>query len=109
MLIRIVRMTFQPDKLDDFQAIFNQSKHHIRAFPGNLHLELLRDPDHPHVRMTYSLWASADALEAYRQSHLFRTTWAATKALFAERAVAFSGQKLEEVPGDSGVSKLGYL
>ena len=97
MLIRIVRMTFQSDKLDDFQAIFNQSKHHIRAFPGNHYLELLRDPDHPNVRMTYSLWDSADALEAYRQSDLFRTTWAATKRLFAERAVAFSGERLEEV------------
>ena len=97
MLIRIVRMTFRPEKLDAFQAIFNQSKHHIRAFPGNYHLELLSDPDQPHVRMTYSLWASAEALDAYRQSELFRTTWAATKALFAERAVAFSGEKLEEV------------
>ncbi len=106
MLIRIVRMTFQPDRLDAFQAIFNQSKQHIRAFPGNHHLELLRDPDHPNVRMTYSLWSSADALEAYRQSDLFRTTWAATKALFAERAVAFSGEKLEEVTGESGVSKM---
>ena len=92
MLTRIVRMTFQPEKLDDFQAIFNQSKHHIRAFPGNHHLELLSDPGHPNVRMTYSLWESAEALEAYRQSELFRTTWAATKALFAERAVAFSGE-----------------
>lgn len=100
MLIRIVRMTFQEDRLDEFQSIFDKSKHHIRAFPGNQHLELLRDPDHPNVRMTYSLWASADALETYRQSDLFRTTWAATKALFAERAVAFSGEKLEEVAGD---------
>ena len=97
MLIRIVRMTFQEGKLDAFQAIFNQSKQHIRDFPGNHHLALLRDPDQPNVRMTYSLWASAEALEAYRQSELFRTTWAATKALFAERAMAFSGQTLEEV------------
>ncbi len=105
MLIRIVRMTFQERELAAFQAIFDQSKHHIRAFPGNHHLELLRDPNHPNVRMTYSLWESGEALEAYRQSALFKTTWAATKALFAERAVAFSGEKLEEVPGDGTVSK----
>ncbi|MBD2699132.1 antibiotic biosynthesis monooxygenase [Spirosoma sp. BT702] len=97
MLVRIVRMTFQPDKLADFQAIFDTSKQQIRAFPGNYHLELLRDPDQPNVRMTYSLWESADALEAYRRSELFRTTWAATKVLFTERAVAFSAEKLEEV------------
>ncbi|GAB2518136.1 putative quinol monooxygenase [Spirosoma aerophilum] len=97
MLVRIVRMTFQDGKLDDFHAIFDRSKHHIRAFPGNHHLALLRDPDQPNVRITYSLWESADALEAYRQSELFRTTWAATKVLFSERAMAFSGEKLEEI------------
>ncbi|WP_288428593.1 antibiotic biosynthesis monooxygenase family protein [uncultured Spirosoma sp.] len=97
MLVRIVRMTFQPDKLADFHAIFDRSKAHIRAFPGNHHLDLLRDPENPAVRMTYSLWESVDALEAYRQSELFRTTWAATKLLFAEKPIAFSGEKLEDI------------
>ena len=97
MLTRIVRMTFQEDMLPEFHTIFNRSKYHIRAFPGNRHLELLSDPANPAVRMTYSLWDSADALEDYRQSELFRTTWAATKALFSERAVAFSGEKMEVV------------
>jgi quinol monooxygenase YgiN len=97
MLIRIVRMTFQEDKLADFHAIFDRSKQYIRTFPGNHQLDLLRDPNQPNVRITYSLWESADALEAYRQSELFRTTWAATKVLFAERAVAFSAEKLEAV------------
>ena len=97
MLVRIVRMTFREDALPDFHAIFDRSKHQIRAFPGNRHLDLLRDPNQPSVRMTYSLWDSADALETYRRSDLFRTTWAATKVLFAEKAVAFSGEKLEEV------------
>lgn len=97
MLVRIVRMTFQEDKLLEFHAIFDRSKHHIRTFPGNHHLELLADPDNPAVRMTYSLWNSVDDLEAYRQSELFRTTWAATKVLFAGKPVAFSGERLEEV------------
>jgi heme-degrading monooxygenase HmoA len=95
MLIRIVRMTFQEGKMDQFHTIFDNSKYHIRSFPGNHHLELLRDPDHPNVRITYSLWESADALEAYRRSDLFRQTWAATKLLFSERAQAFSAEQLE--------------
>ena len=102
MLVRFVRMTFQEDKLPDFHVIFDQSKHRIRAFPGNRHLELLRDPDNPSVRMTYSLWDSADALDAYRQSELFRTTWAATKVLFSEKPVAFSGEKVEDVQPENG-------
>ena len=97
MLVRLVRMTFQEDKLPDFHAIFDRSKHLIRAFPGNRHLELLRDPDNPGVRMTYSLWDSANDLKAYRQSELFRTTWAATKVLFAGKPVAFSAEKIEDV------------
>ncbi len=95
MLVRIVRMTFRPDALPDFHAIFDRSKQQIRAFPGNRHLELLHDPDNPAVRMTYSLWDDANALEAYRKSDLFRHTWAATKPLFAERPVAFSGERME--------------
>lgn len=95
MLIRLVRMTFQPDKIDTFTAIFNQSKDKIRAFPGCRHLELLQDLDKPNVRITYSFWDSPEALEAYRQSELFRTTWAATKLLFAEKPVAFSAEQLE--------------
>jgi len=97
MLVRIVRMTFQEDKLEAFQTIFNNSKYLIRSFPGNQYLQLLSDPDQPNVRMTYSLWDSADALDAYRQSDLFRSTWAATKVLFAEKPIAFSGENLETV------------
>ena len=96
-LIRIVRMTFQEDKLDDFTVIFQASKDKIRAFPGCRHLELLKDLDKPTVRMTYSLWESPEALEQYRQSELFQTTWAATKKLFSDKPVAFSAGVLEQL------------
>ncbi|MBC8155871.1 MAG: antibiotic biosynthesis monooxygenase [Bacteroidetes bacterium] len=99
MLIRIVRMTFRATQLDEFLVIFARSHEKIRAVPGCLHLDLLRDLDDPNVRITYSLWASPDALEAYRQGDLFRTTWAATKVLFAEKAVAFSAEKIDAMPG----------
>jgi quinol monooxygenase YgiN len=90
MLLRIVRMTFRPDALPRFEAIFEGSRAQIRAFPGCLHLELLHDPDVPNVRVTLSHWESGAALEAYRHSDLFRTTWAATKLLFADKPLAFS-------------------
>jgi heme oxygenase (mycobilin-producing) len=92
MLIRIVRMTFQPEKVSDFLAIFESSKHKIRNFEGCNHLELLRDLDYPHIFSTYSLWESPEALENYRQSELFKATWAATKLLFAEKPFAFSNE-----------------
>ncbi len=98
MLIRIVRMTFQPGKLAEFEAIFATAKAQIRAFPGCAFLELWQDLDNPTVRITHSHWESAEALEAYRHSELFRTTWAATKVLFSGRPLAFSAQKTEN-PG----------
>ncbi len=90
MLTRIVRMTFRPDELDTFEAIFTASKAQIRAFPGCQHVELLYDIDMPNVRVTYSLWDSPGALENYRKSDFFRATWAKTKVLFSEKAMAFS-------------------
>jgi len=90
MLIRIVRMTFQPEKVDDFLAIFHQSKEKIRNFEGCQHLELWQDLDTPNVLTTHSHWHGTEALEKYRQSDLFKTTWAATKVLFADKPQAFS-------------------
>ncbi len=90
MLVRIVRMTFQPDKIDDFLAIFNSTKDKIRGFAGCQHLELLQDSGNTAVFITYSHWTDSNALENYRNSALFQATWATTKALFADKPVAFS-------------------
>ncbi len=96
MLIRVVRMTFRPDGVAPFLDLFAASRPLIRAFPGCRHLELWRDADQPEVFCTYSHWESEAALEAYRQSELFRSTWARTKPLFAAKAQAFS---VRPVPG----------
>jgi quinol monooxygenase YgiN len=97
MLIRIVRMTFQPDKTEEFRQIFEESKHLIRAREGCLYLELWQDIQQPHVFVTHSHWTSEEALNAYRDSELFRTTWQKTKALFADRAQAFSVTSVDTV------------
>lgn len=95
MLIRIVRMTFQPDKVEDFLTLFHQTKGKIEAFPGCHGVELLQDYHVPHIYHTYSTWDSDTALNAYRQSELFGSVWKPTKALFSEPAQAFSMKKAE--------------
>jgi len=90
-------MNFQPDKVEDFLEIFDQSKLKIRAMPGCHHLELLRDIDKPHVFMTYSIWDDVTALDDYRNSELFKSTWAKTKVLFADKPLAYSVERLEEI------------
>lgn len=90
MLVRIVRMTFAPDTLGPFLRQFDETAPEIRAFPGCRHLELWRDRDTRHVCTTYSHWEHPEALEKYRESSLFRSTWAAVKPLFTDRPRAYS-------------------
>ena len=94
MLIRYVRMTFREESTDEFQAIFEASKDKIRAMAGCQYLELLRDINNPNIFMTHSHWDSEIDLNNYRNSELFRTTWAKTKILFAEKPLAFSVESI---------------
>ena len=90
MLKRMVKMTFQKDRIEDFLAIFEASKNRIRLFPGCRHVELLHLEGQPEVMFTFSIWEGAEALEAYRQSELFQSTWSKTKVLFAGKPEAWS-------------------
>ena len=90
MIKRIVKLTFQEDKIDEFLSIFENSKFLIRSFPGCQHVELLRAKRQPAVFFTFSIWDSEEALEHYRHSKLFGQTWAKTKALFADRPQAWT-------------------
>ena len=95
MLIRTVRMTFHPARVPDFLALFAGARPKIAAQPGCRHLALWRDARYPNIFTTYSLWDDAAALDAYRHSELFRTTWAETKPLFAARPAAHSHHEAE--------------
>ena len=97
MLIRLVRMTFHPDALDAFLKIFDASAPQIRAFPGCHHLEIWQEERYPNILTTYSHWTNSDALDRYRHSELFKTTWAKTKPLFAAPPWARSQQVLRSV------------
>ncbi len=97
MILRIVKMTFQADKLAEFHQLFDEHKHKIRHQKGCQHLELHEDPNDPRIRFTYSHWDSQADLDAYRHSELFGVVWPATKRLFADRPQAFSLQFLERI------------
>lgn len=90
MIVRIVRMEFQPEKVESFLEVFNASKSQIRHFPGVHHLELHRDAKKDNVFYTLSHWENGQALEDYRHSELFGSVWAKTKVLFAAKPQAFS-------------------
>lgn len=91
MIKRIVKMSFQPELVATFKNdVFDQSKDKIRAFPGCLHMELLGDVAQGNVLFTLSIWESEAALDNYRQSDLFQSTWAKTKVLFNAKPEAWS-------------------
>ncbi len=97
MINRIVIMKFEPSKVDEFLTVFDQSKEHIRAFPGNAGLKLIQDTNDSSIMSTYSLWETEADLEAYRHSELFKSTWAKTKILFRDKPVAFSNWVIREL------------
>jgi heme-degrading monooxygenase HmoA len=95
MITRIVKLSFREEAVSAFLSIFEESKASIAAFPGQKDLTLLRDRMHHHVFFTISIWENAEALEAYRKSELFASVWSRTKALFAEKAEAWSLDELQ--------------
>jgi len=95
MIVRIVKMTFQEDRTEDFLENFHKNKASIRAFPGCERLLLLNDIHQSNVFFTYSWWQSETDLENYRHSDLFKGVWAFTKTLFNAKPEAWSTQEME--------------
>jgi quinol monooxygenase YgiN len=90
MIKRVVKMTFRTEEIDLFLTIFHQTQSFIRASEGCMHLELWRSATEPNILFTLSHWESELFLEKYRQSDLFRQTWAKTKVLFADKPSAWT-------------------
>jgi quinol monooxygenase YgiN len=98
MLIRIVRMTFFEEKVEEFLQNFEANIEKIRNFPGCQHLELWKDENEQNIFLTYSHWENEKSLDQYRDSELFKSVWAVTKPLFAGKPFAFSSKKIMELP-----------
>lgn len=90
MIIRIVKLQFHKEKLDDFLFIFNQTKRKISAFEGCMGMQLVQDLSNPSVFFTYSRWESEEALSNYRQSDVFKIIWKSIKPWFEKPAEACS-------------------
>ena len=94
MFVRIVKMSFEPSKVESFLAHFEINKTDIRNFKGCQLLELYRDKTHTNIFFTYSYWSNEEDLENYRQSDLFKTVWTETKPMFNAKPEAWSVDKV---------------
>jgi len=90
-------MHFKENNVEDFLEIFHANKKSIRHVNGCTHLVLLADMNHPNVYTTLSHWNSADDLEDYRNSVLFKEVWGKVKVLFSDSPQAFSLEKIVEL------------
>lgn len=97
-MIRIVRLSFHPQYVEEFRIFFDERKMLIRNFPGCNCLELWQDQKEAGVFYTYSNWDKAADLESYRSSKLFENTWAQVKQWFSDAPQAFSAGKLISLP-----------
>lgn len=96
MITRIVKMTFKPEEVPTFLALFEKNKKLIASFEGCTHLELLNDVNSSNIFFTYSKWNGENFLENYRNSELFASVWKQTKVLFAEKAEAWSVKSISK-------------
>ena len=95
MIKRIVKMSFELEKVENFKSIYELNWHKIKGFEGCLHVELLQDRSIPSIFFTYSNWESENHLNNYRDSIVFKTVWASTKVLFNQKPEAWTLNVLE--------------
>jgi len=96
MIIRIVKLTFKPEEIENFKVIFESVKVKIKSFDGCHKLDLLQDISDPRICFTYSYWESEKHLDAYRHSDFFGSTWKKTKKLFDDAPKAWSVQQINQ-------------
>lgn len=94
MFVRIVKLSFQEDKIPAFLENFELMKEKIRNAPGNRFLELYQDKNNKSIFFTYSYWETEEDLENYRKSALFDSIWTYTKQFFNDKPEAWSVDKL---------------
>lgn len=90
MMIRIVQLHFQDERIEEFLSFFDGIKEKVNGFPGCLGMKLLRDINNPSIIMTYSHWENNAALDNYRTSETFGQIWPKIKPWFAKKPQAWS-------------------
>ncbi len=82
MLTRIVKMEFEPEKVDEFLTYFDTIQKTIREQPGCTDVYLMQDLNNPRIVFSFSAWEAGNYLEQYLKTDFFRGVWAKTKPLF---------------------------
>lgn len=91
MITRIVKLEFEPNKIDEFLVFFEEIKWKVAKQPACHGMKLLRDKANPNIIFTYSKWEDEKALNNYRDSALFsEIVWPKIKPWFKSKAQAWT-------------------
>ena len=90
MITRIVKLTFQDDKVNDFLVFFETIKFKVNSFPGCKGMQLVQDQDDTTIIFTYSHWETEFDLNAYRDSATFGEVWPKIKPWFGGKPEAWT-------------------
>ena len=92
MIIRIVKLTIQDNKVGDFKSVFEKYKQAIQSSDGCIKLEGSQNIVSPNIFFTYSYWNSETDLNNYRNSPLFKEVWPQVKEMFADKHETWSNK-----------------
>lgn len=90
MITRIVKLTFNPDRISEFLSEFEKVKSRVVNSEGCVSMKLLQNQSNPCEFFTHSIWINEKALETYRSSETFIQLWSIIKPMFASKAEAWT-------------------
>ncbi|MBL7926898.1 MAG: antibiotic biosynthesis monooxygenase [Bacteroidia bacterium] len=90
MIVRIVKLTIEPQHRKSFADFYGNAQHNIKQFNGCIDLQLFNDAKDENVFFTLSRWQSENDLNHYRYSDFFKKVWQTVKPMFAAKAEAYS-------------------
>jgi quinol monooxygenase YgiN len=93
MITRIVKMSFKPEKVVEFKALFERYKLQIAGAEGCISLRMMQEHGTT-IFFTYSEWKAEEYLEQYRHSDLFAKVWSQTKTYFNAKPEAWTNNVL---------------
>ena len=93
-ITRIVKMTFKPEHIKDFETFFISIKNKVANQPGCNGVKLLKEQENTGVFFTYSQWDSVEHLNAYRNTETFAQIWPTVKNWFSDKAQAWTVDEL---------------
>jgi autoinducer 2-degrading protein len=97
MIIRIVKLSLKEECVDLFKTYFDTVNEIIRNQPNCEKLQAWQEINQPTIFFTYSIWNSEQDLNNYRDSEFFLQFWKTVKPWFAEKAAAWTFDKIVDI------------